>query len=243
MDWTLAVNRNRDALLRIIAGMFAYAGLAEGAAFIALPRPVYRAFLRVLRPAESAVRRLIVILAHGLVLKIVAARAAPVGLIPNANAGAARLPAFPLIDPLKRFVPVDASAQQGLEFVDWDEEEADNSYEVAPFPRISTPGFIDRAVMAPVVPSADGPIKAAHLSRRIAAMKRALENLNREARRLARWYARRDLAVKTVPYKPRRMTPFRPGSPPGAKLKRVHEVDHVLRECHDLVKDLWADSS
>ena len=57
MDWTLAITRNREALLRIIAALYALVGLTNGAAFLRLPRHIYRAMSRVLRPAESAVRR------------------------------------------------------------------------------------------------------------------------------------------------------------------------------------------
>jgi hypothetical protein len=223
MDWTLAINRNREALLRIIAGLFAMAGLAHGASFVTLPRYAYRAFLRVLRPAESAVRRLIVILAHDLVVAHRAGRAAPVGLA--ANTGAPQNPVFPLIDPLKRFSTGTAFEPQDA------------------LPRISVPGLYDLTFTTPLCPSPDDAINAVHLSRRIATLKRALEDLNNQARRLARWTARRDFGLQNLPRKPRRITPFRPGSPPGAKRRRVHEVDHILRECHALVRDRLADTS
>ena len=252
MDWTLAITRNREALLRVIAALYAYAGLANGAAFVTLPRHIYRALLRVLRPAESAVRRLIIIAAHGLVMR------RGDRLLNSANALTTKprwweklsklspkLPAFPLIDPLKRFAPFDRNAPVGLEFVDWDEEEdeADTGDVIASYPRISTPGFIDRVPIVLVVPIVDDTINAAPISRRLLALTRALSNLTAQARRLVRWQMRRDLALQTLPYKPRRLSPFRPGSPPGARLKRRHEVDHILRECHALVFDRMADSS
>ena len=73
MDWALAIDRNREALARIIAALFAMAGLAEGGVvrfdrgIAVLPRHVYLAVLNVLRPAESAVRRLVIIAARALV--------------------------------------------------------------------------------------------------------------------------------------------------------------------------------
>jgi hypothetical protein len=225
MDWALAINRNRnrEALLRIIAGLFALAGLANGASFVTLPRHVYRAFLRVLRPAESAVRRLIVILAHDLVVAHRAIRSAPVGLA--ATTGTPQNPVFPLIDPLKRF-------STGTPFEPLDA-----------LPRISVPGLYDLTFTTPLSPSPDDAINAVHLSRRLAALKRALENLSTHARRLARWTFRRDFGLQNSPEKPRRITLFRPGSPPGAKLRRVHEVDDILIECHALVLDQLADTS
>ncbi|MBK8457872.1 MAG: hypothetical protein IPL47_12820 [Phyllobacteriaceae bacterium] len=65
MDWELAVEKNREQLVRIVATLFAYAGLDDGAAPAALPRLLRNALLRLIRPAESAVRRLIVIAARG----------------------------------------------------------------------------------------------------------------------------------------------------------------------------------
>ena len=47
-DWTLAIARNRDALLRIVAVLFVYAGLDEGGAG-ELPRHAWRAIVAVLR--------------------------------------------------------------------------------------------------------------------------------------------------------------------------------------------------
>ena len=64
MNMSLAIERNRKPLLRIVATLFAMIGLVEGATVERLSSPVYRAVLRVLRPAESAVRRLIVVAAR-----------------------------------------------------------------------------------------------------------------------------------------------------------------------------------
>ena len=64
-DWQGAVARNRAALLRVVAVLFVYAGLDEGGAD-EVPRRVWRRILRLLRPAEAAARRLIVIAARGI---------------------------------------------------------------------------------------------------------------------------------------------------------------------------------
>ena len=70
MDWDLAIKRNSEALKGIIAELFAMLELAGLAPVARLPRSLHNAVLRVLRPAESAVRRLIVIAARGLVVKL-----------------------------------------------------------------------------------------------------------------------------------------------------------------------------
>lgn len=215
MDWPLAINRNRDALQRIIAMLFA---MAAGGTAATLPRHVYRAVLLVLRPAESAVRRLVIIAARGLVLAARSPRAAPAGLVPRT--GAARISAFLLVDPLKRFT-LDAPAS-------------------GPPPRISVPGLYDPIFLAPPpVTSAEDLIDAARLCRRLHALKRALNNLPKQARRLARWQTRQDLALARQTQS-RRLSPFRPGRPPGHRARAIHEIDDVLRECHGLALDAYS---
>jgi hypothetical protein len=71
------------------------------------------------------------------------------------------------------------------------------------------------------------------LTRRLQALKLALDDLPRQARRLARWQVRRETA-KT----PKFRTPLRPGHPPGHRKKPVHDVDDILTECHGLA--CWA---
>ena len=65
MDWDLAIKRNSEALKGIIAALFAMLGLDGTDVVGRIPHRLHRAVLRVLRPAESAVRRLIVVAARG----------------------------------------------------------------------------------------------------------------------------------------------------------------------------------
>ena len=74
MDWDLAIKRNSEALKGIIAELFAMLGLDDDITLSRISHPLHRAVLRVLRPAESAVRRLIVIAARGLVVKLAPSR-------------------------------------------------------------------------------------------------------------------------------------------------------------------------
>ena len=93
MDWARAIERNSEALKAIVAALFVMLG---SQAVARLPRPLHRAVLSVLRPAESAVRRLIVIAARGLVAKPAAARPMPQG--PIGRGGRNRKPRNTLSD-------------------------------------------------------------------------------------------------------------------------------------------------
>ena len=80
MDWARAIGRNSEALVGIVGVLFVMLGLVGGAMVARIPRSVHRAVLRVLRPAKSAMRRLIVIAARGLVVKLVPSRPMPAGV-------------------------------------------------------------------------------------------------------------------------------------------------------------------
>jgi hypothetical protein len=81
-------------------------------------------------------------------------------------------------------------------------------------------------------PPPDGLVAAGRLTRRLEALKAALDDLPRQARRLVRWRVRREKAKA-----PRFKSPLRPGHPPGYRRKPVHAVDDVLAECHGLACD------
>ena len=84
--------------------IFMTIGLMPGAVVATLPRRVYYAAQRILRPAESAVRRLIFMRAQGMAAPEVKSRP---GSEPNQKkprgTSAGHLPAFCLIDPRKNF--------------------------------------------------------------------------------------------------------------------------------------------
>ena len=100
MDWARAIERNSEALKSIVEALFAMLGLAGDATVERIPQPLHSAVLRVLRPAESAVRRLVVIAARGFVVKLVPSRPMPAG--PIGKGGHSR-PSFQLFDPRKNF--------------------------------------------------------------------------------------------------------------------------------------------
>ena len=215
MDWPLVITRNRTALLTIIVALMGVLGVLGGGRLTTLPHFLYHRALAIIRPAESAVRRLIVIVAHEMALRGIKLRAARrdgldeflFALRPSVRLEPA-IPAFNLIDPLKLF---------GRDAPDCDEfgdgfdvsSEAENGENQ------------DRT-----------PIPAASLHARLLALKHALDNLPRQAKRLARWYGQREAAyAQNLPH---RYSPIRPGYPPASKRRRTDEIDEVLHECHTL---------
>jgi hypothetical protein len=223
MDWAMAIERNSEALFRVVASLVAMVRVRGGGVAALLPRDVYSAALILLRPAESAVRRLIIMAARGLVLKLrlSASRAFPAGLASNKDAD--RIPAFCLIDPLKRFAPED---------FEWGKTKQQS------LPRISVPGLFDPVFPAQPVPNIDDMIASAALGRRVQALRFALDHLPQQARRLARWKAKRELA-RSAGAKPGRLSPFRPGHAPGYHRHKPQEVDDILSECHHFAREAW----
>jgi hypothetical protein len=164
-------------------------------------------------------RRLIVIAARGLVAKRAPSRPIPAGLI---GKGRLSRPSFQLFDPRENF----ALTQR-------------RTFARNP-PRIHFFGSDPRVValwsspqpVADPAPPPDGLVNAERLTRRLQALKLALEDLPRQARRLARWRVRRENSRT-----PKFRSPLRPGHPPGYRRKPVHQVDDVLIECHALAFD------
>ncbi len=214
MDWDLAIKRNSKALKAIIKVLFALLGLDGADAASRIPRSLHSAALSVLRPAESAVRRLIVMAARGVVVKLVPSRPMPVGTVIGKGRGISP-PAFQLFDPRKRVKPARAMKvtrlRPRIHFFPYD------SLRPAPPP-----------VAAPELPP-DGLVSGERLHRRLQALKLALDDLPRQAKRLVRWQERR----MASPW-PKFLSPLRPGRPPGYRRKTTHEVDEVLIECDRL---------
>jgi hypothetical protein len=175
------------------------------------------------------VRRLIVIAARGLVVKLAPSRpgSRPKSAKPTAKGlGSNRPPSFQLFDPRKRFKPVRAMKST------WRVPRI-SFLPPPPDPTVAAI-FAARAARAPAPaavppPPSDGLASAQGLTRRLAALKSALEDLPRQAKRLARWYERRKAAPDH-----KFLSPLRPGRPPGYRRKPIHEVDEVLIECDDL---------
>jgi hypothetical protein len=228
MDWARAIADNRSALIAIVAAIFRMLGLEGEAVLPRMERALHRRALRLLRPAESAARRVIVMAARGL-----AGEPAP-AVRPRAAAGPGRKartngdvavrprpPAFQLYDPRKSFK---ARRPPRRKFI------MPYVALLGPDPHLVPLWSACQPAAAPIPePEDDGLISARPLCRRLHALKAALDDVPRQARRLLRWQASRARQQK------RRFTfrdPLRPGVPPGYPRTPRHEVDHVLIDCH-----------
>lgn len=235
MDWTLAIERQRTALGRLLATLLAMAGLAgdlepAGGPRRALPRHLHRAVLRLLRPAEAAARRLVIAIARSLPGTPPAGMPARVdrpargGSAPGSSApGNSVLVisahptalSLPLLDPLPRR-PLRRISKL--------------------LPRVSVPG-----VTLPPPPSRppllpDDPVDAGRLHRRLRALARALDDLPAAARRFARWRGARDAALRAGDSRARRVWPLRPGRPPGWSRLGPDAVREMLEDAQWLAR-------
>lgn len=228
-NWARAIEKNREDLIRVVTTLFVMAGLRTGNTVTTLPRFLHRRILGLLRPAEYAARRLILMAACKLV--VIATRSAlPPGSDrravretgrsgaegePAAPAQGGAVPAFALFDPFKR---------PGYPWIEPEELAADGDDAGDALP----PGE---------------PVGAAGLCRRIRALEGALQDLEGAALRLARWRARRyrdPASSETVSrVRPGRWSVLRPGRPPGWKRRPKTPVETVLHECHSLAREAW----
>jgi hypothetical protein len=276
MDWNAAIEKHREALVHILASLVAMTGLGDRQSAIVsrqsgsaqapdgsadcllptadcrltLPRRLRLAVLRLLRPAESAARRLIIAAARGLVVTLPSRKANPrqahktkiIPAIPRSGIPTPPAPdgslsacpkplSLPLFDPLQHPFRPRRPKQNGV-------------------PRICFPGFTEPFPIASRRPPApDDAVDAGRLCRRLEALASALDDLPRQALRFARWRMRRDAAAKDiatpdVPKKKsdagriRRIWPLRMGRSPGSRRRPSHEVHEVLAATHGLAR--WA---
>ncbi len=216
------IDANKSAIARIVAGLFALLGLAGGSVLERIPGELRRAVLRALRPAESAVRRLILIVAKTIKAPASPARPMPQGIV-RGEQGKPRL-SFQLFDPRPPLRPQGAAKAAPR-----------------PQPRLSLfgNGEVRRISWGRELPPAkDNKTNPAHLVRRLQALKAALDDLPRQGRRLARALARRAksprLKLKGV---------MRPGRAPGWRKRPVEDIDRVLHQCDWLAREILPDTS
>lgn len=245
MDWAAAIERNHAALKRVLALLVAMSGFGGGFSFArregaaaasqmrvgegnpspTISRPLHRAVLRLLRPAEAAVRRLVIVMARDLVVPPARPKPASAAILrrPGVKAGRPqrpRAPSLPLLDPLRMPRRKRPSAS-GV-------------------PRICVPGF---TAPFPIVVRRPGePVSSAGLVRRLEALGRVLDDPARQARRFARWRANVAASTRETAGAGgrsgkilfRRVWPLRPGRPPGWQRRSTHEVHELLTVVHGL---------
>ena len=280
MDWNLAIERNHAALGRIVAMLVAMAGLASLTSPLAgedgsarrgeaealaepgegcfspaptLPRHLHRAILRLLRPAESAVRRLVVVMARGLVVTLAPPR--PRKARPAQPSCAS--PAAPA------FISRRAPALQGPP------PPCGEGLGVGVRPRARSPCRCSTR-SGPFAPGRSGRSRTAFRASRFPASPRRFPSCRaarprptiRSTRPALRCASRRSVPhLTTCPDRPvaspvggprgdhkkkqdagrtRRVWPLRPGRPPGQRPanRRTHEVHEILHDLHGLAFDV-----
>ncbi|MBZ0260386.1 MAG: hypothetical protein K8F90_07290 [Hyphomicrobiales bacterium] len=220
MDWDLAIKRNSEVLAGIVETLFVMLGLVGDATVSRIPWPAYRAVLRVLRPAESCLRRLIVVAARGLVVKPMVSRPRMAGAAKPRKKGVLLVPSFQLFDPQPRIVfPRRRNPKRAVPRIHFFNTDGE-------FITIGPPIRAAKASTPARTKSADGMVNAARVIRRLEALDAALADLPRQARRLVRWRMREEKSED-----PSFKTPLRPGRPPGSRRRAVHLVDELLDEC------------
>ncbi|MCV3239843.1 hypothetical protein [Mesorhizobium sp. ZC-5] len=254
-DWQdRETERHRATLMRLLAFIFVYAGLADdthsaaadtgragraGRAFEAsreawtLSRRACRRLLLLLRPVEAATRRLIVVLASG--LPILNPRAAAAER-PAPGAGEAPIQVQRVAEPT---APPGDSKTSDARLPVFALADRPKRYEWFFSGKPHGAGWKGPS---PALPGNDE-LDAAGILRRIAALARALDDLPAQADRLARWRLRR-MAARAAG-KARALSPLRPGIPPGSLPRRApkrerREEHDLLSETHALARDALA---
>jgi len=206
--------------------------------------------ISVLRTAEAALRRLIVLFVkvHGVKATAPKPRTRPMPDFSSFGPGAGnRPPTFNLFDPCKKMVfgfdadgdaPYTTPSSLGLSQGS-NEHSAQTVYRNAASLQLNCEGLRTESWVDPWdKPKDDGIceqplINPTALLRRLAALDHALNTLPQQAKRLVRIMEQRKEAQPGI----KRIPPIRPGIPPGFRARGKHEVDDVLRECHGLMRD------
>jgi hypothetical protein len=217
--WKDAIARNSVVLAGMVAQLWALLEVFGGADTARVPRAIHTTIMRVLRPAEAAVRRLIVIEARDLTLEPEPPRL-PFPQIPPRKVPRkpAQRMAFQLFDPRKqlRHAVKYTTLTPRIYMISKD----------APFSPLSLPPQ-QQPDRPHIATAAERLINARRLVLRLKAITSALDDLPHQAKRLARWQHKRQIQKR-----PRFSAPLRPGRPPGHRDRHLDEIDHILAECH-----------
>ena len=233
MDWTLALQHNHAVLLRNVAWLFTWLKLEVGQSVETMPRMKRLTALFVLRPSESAYRRVLYIamFVRGVVAPMIKARAASTRRSGKKSEGektarTAPLP-FTLVDPRKQFnlFPDRPTYVKGPgpRVTDmWSDDPI--------FDRSDLYAYQERMNRPP--PTPEDEISAVRLCRRMNTLMAALSDFEGQVLRMAKLHARMEQKHQQTGKLPLRA--LRPGLPPGFRQRQKHEVDEILRETHQL---------
>ena len=259
------LNSHLVTLLHIVSGLFTMAGF-DGNALPArgersFPYHLHRAMTAMLRPVESATRRLIICMAQGIKARPPKPRpeGRPAGVFPRhlpaATSGQPRLPSFPLVDPQMRARPRKRRRKPG------EPEPVIPRIRVLDFdPRVPAVRQPPPSPPAKPAPDPNRSVDGAKLLRRLAVLAHALETMPKQARRFARWRAQRDLDLekriaeleqaeregRELAFDSRaKRLPLRVTPPGGrqrdykldAKHRNMREIDEVLYDLHQAAWD------
>ena len=232
MDWNLALEHNQAILLRNVAWLFTWLKLEVGESVETLSRLRRSTILFVLRPTESACRRLVytAMIVRGIVmsvreraLKMKRGERQP----PEPRATSRSALPFKLLDPRKSFDllpdrPKYVSGPGPWVTDLWSDDPI--------FDRSALYAHQEKMNRPP--PSPDDEMSAGALCRRMNSLMVALGDLDAQVLRMAKLQARMKQALSKTGKLPKRV--LRPGLPPGHRQRQKHEVDEVLVECHRL---------
>lgn len=218
MNWDAAIEVQRTALQRLLTVMFGVIGVEAGGSVGVVTRRVRLLVLRMLGPAEAAVRRLIFLRARDMP-DVEIERGPARDKTKKRKRSRSKSRAFPLFDAQRKT------------------RRAGPKYAKGPGPRIFFFDGFDtppEPVKPPAMP--DDPVDAEGLCQRLNALFAALGDLDKQAARLKRTEARRKPDPRFSGEEV-----VRPGTPPGHRKKgrsdNERAVDKILRECQDLA--LW----
>jgi hypothetical protein len=260
IDFTLAIERHRVALLRIVVTLFGMLGLAEGAAVGRISRLRNNAILRVLRLAEAAVRRLIVAAARDVVAKPRPSRPFPKGTkIPRGTGTSNKTPAFQLSDKHEPWLPPRSKRKPKKPGPRISFLEDDGLIHDWKYPHLTAEQLAALRAAQAVQPQPspkpqprpkrenDGKVDGSRLQRRLQAIMGALKDIPKQAQRLANWKARREAQAdqgKRVHTSPlREFFRSRSKEPPSHRDLSIprdplrHEAENLYYECNWLARE------
>jgi hypothetical protein len=221
--WNEAVARNIAALKTVVASLLGLLTVHGGIEAVTVPRGVYAMILQVLRPAEAALRRLIVIAARDVTVDLPVSKAKLGRINVRRVTHPSSHMSFPLFDPRKRF------GQRHVTYA----SSVPRVFFIAPAPPFS-PLFAQQPE-----PVADTEffkiVGVRRLCIRLRVIAAALEDVPHQAKRLVRLQARREGRSSMI-------RPLRPGHPPGYRARPSRGIDFILEECHKFALGVLAET-